>query len=233
MRTLDIATAPRQDSRHWVQDTITWEDILTWMETPAAAKACGNYVLGRIERSTLDHSGQKNCTNLHRRKETVVSRSAIALDADFAKDSLPDQVELVLGYCALIHTTYSSTLDQPRYRLLFPTDRDMTPEEYRRATTVLMEKLGKEQFDLGSAQPERYMFRPSEQRAGTFKSWVVDGDLISVDKLLAEYVEPPTVSAPIATVAPAPAGVPRKLWTRVLHHAACVSASSFIASDAV
>ncbi|MBT2549806.1 AAA family ATPase [Arthrobacter sp. ISL-65] len=196
MRALDIAIAPRQNSRHWTQDTITWEQLLGWVENPGSEKACGNYVLGRIEHSTMDHWDRKACTDLHRRKGTVVARSAITLDADSARSSLPDQVSLVLGYQALVHTTYNSTPEAPRYRLLFPTDRDMTPEEYTRATTSLMRKLGQDQFDVGSAQPERYMFRPSQQRPDHFQHWVVDGDLISVDELLAEYVEAPQARVP-------------------------------------
>ncbi|WP_218711568.1 AAA family ATPase [Arthrobacter sp. BF1] len=215
MRTLDIATAPRQDSRHWVQDTITWEELIAWTESPADVKECGNYVLGRIEPSTLDHRNKLSCTDLHRRKETVVSRSAITLDADHANASLPDQVELVHGFCALIHTTYSSTPEGLRYRLVFPTDRDMTPDEYRRVTVVLMEKLGKEQFDGTCAQPERFMYRPSGQHQGSFQSRVVDGDLISVDALLAEYVEPATTSAPVAgSVSPALSPAPDERYVR-------------------
>ena len=208
MRALDIAVAPRQDSLHWKQGTINWDELLGWVEDPASEKACGNYVLGRIEPSTMDHRDRKGCTALHRRKDNVVSRSGITLDADSPRSSLPEQVKLVLGYRALIHTTYNSTPERPRYRLLFPTDRDMTPDEYARATAALMRKLGQGQFDVGSAQPERYMFRPSQRHPDHFQHWVVDGDPISVDELLAEYVEAPQASEPAADPATPTSSVP-------------------------
>lgn len=197
MRALDVATAPRPDTRHWKQSTVTWDELVEWARNPASRKACGNYLLGRLGPTSVDHpSGPKGCTSLHRTKAAVVSRSGLTLDADNARPGLPDQVELVLGCRAIVHPTYSSRPDKPRYRVLLPTDRDMTPDEYRRAAAVVMRQLGEEQFDQGSTQPERYMFRPATQDPDGYEARVVEGEPLSVDALLAEYVEPTPAAAP-------------------------------------
>lgn len=158
---LDIVTAPKRNSRHWTQDTITWDELVGWMSSPARVKECGNYMLGVLRPTTLIHEpGADPCTGLHRSKAAVVSRSALTLDVDSPSDDFLDRVS-ELGYKYLIHTTFSSTADAPRYRLIIPTDRALLPDEYAMAASVILETLGADSFDPGSIQPERYMFKPS------------------------------------------------------------------------
>lgn len=169
---LDIATAPRRDSKRWKRDTIEWAELAARLDTPAGIKECGNYVLGRLR-------------NSKRSRGTLVSRSALTLDVDHACPGLPEAVGLVFGYRALIHTTYSSTPDAPRFRLIVALSRDVTPDEYRHIARVVMGMLGPEQFDPGSAQPERYMFWPATQDPETYQRWHLDGDPLDVEAVLA------------------------------------------------
>jgi hypothetical protein len=174
VKDLDIATAPRQDSKHWHQGTIAWADLLKWVETPASRKACGNYVLGKLRDSV-------------RNKTTIVSRSAITLDVDSPAPGFLEGFSMVFAHAALVHTTYNSAPDEPRYRIIIPTDRDLLPDEYIMAATVLMERFGAGQFDPGSVQPERYMFKPSAQKRQWFEHLVLEGSPISADSLLADF----------------------------------------------
>jgi putative DNA primase/helicase len=161
------------------------------VEEPADHKECGSYVAGRLRGTT-------------RSRETVVSRSAVTLDADTAQPSLPDQVDLILGYSALVHTTYRHTPEAPRYRIIFQLSRSVTPAEYRTLTWVLMQKLGADQFDKGCMQPERYMFRPSYDPAHRdwYESYVIEGPPVPVDELLASvaHVVPDPVDPQVLAV---------------------------------
>lgn len=145
------------------------------MTHPDDHKECGGYVLGLLQGGV-------------RRKSSILSRSAITLDLDTPdrRADLAGIVELTLGVEALIHTTYSSAPDEPRYRLLMATDRDMNPEEYRILCRMVMAKLGPEQFDKSSDEPERFMYLPAEQQPGWFQYWTVPGDPLPVDEWLAE-----------------------------------------------
>lgn len=172
----DIATAPKRDSRHWSQGRITWREIVAWCETPASRKEAGNYVLGKLRDSV-------------RNKTTIISRSVIALDADTPRPGFVDSFETLFDGAALIHSTYSSSPDEPRFRVLIPTDRDMLPDEYHAAVTVLMERFGADQFDPGSVQPERYMFKPAAQERAWFSYTEIEGEPVSVDELLADFTE--------------------------------------------
>ncbi len=182
---IDLVTAPRRDSLHWAPDQVSWDYITRWVDTPASVKECGGYVLGTLRKTTVRHAGTTtDCTGYHRTKGAVVSRSAITLDVD---SPAPELLEKLPQLAALIHTTFSSTPDEPRYRMVLPASRPLLPDEYVAVVTVLMDRLGAEQFDPGSAEPERYMFRPAAQRAEWFESWVIDGDPVDVDELLTGF----------------------------------------------
>lgn len=182
---LAIATAPRRNSVHWEQGTIEWDEVKGWLADPATKKEAGNYVFGTLKETPAQHPGQSQpCLELHRRKDALVSRSAVTLDVDHPEEMFSGLLELTFPYRAIAHTTYSSSPGDERYRVIVPTDREMLPDEYIAVSTQLMRQLGEEQFDRGSSEPERYMFRPAAQKPEWFQSWVIDGPLASVDALL-------------------------------------------------
>lgn len=161
---MKISRAPRADSKRWSQSEMEWEEFLEYLETPAAHKQCGNYLFGSLMGNV-------------RRGDTVVSRTAITLDADSAAPELPDRVE-ALGVTAAMHTTWRSTPTDLRYRIIIPLATPVGPTEYRAATRSLMHELGIEQFDPGSEQPERYMFFPSAQDPAYYESFTFSGPLL-------------------------------------------------------
>jgi putative DNA primase/helicase len=188
--TVKIATAPNRDSRHWRADDITWAELLSWVDDPADVKSSGNYFLGELRPTTVTHPGSDaTCTDLHRRKVAVVSRSAITLDVDHPNRDFADHVEMLFPYAALLHTTFSSTPDDLRYRLVVQVDRDMAPDEYVAVAKAIMQQLGTEQFDPSTSEPERYMFRPAAQHREWFYASVIDGPPVPVDEMLADFEE--------------------------------------------
>lgn len=160
MDRMNLTTAPRRNSRHWQHTTITWDEMVLWMMDPATEKESGNYILGTLAPTTVDHKDHPGCTGLHRRKEAVVSRDALTLDADTPQSDFIQAVR-GLGHRALVHTTYSSTPEKPRYRVIIPLSRPVSPAEYEAEVATVMAAVGAESFDPGSVQAERYMFRPA------------------------------------------------------------------------
>lgn len=202
--TFDALTAPQRNSRHWKQERITWGDLLGWMAAPATTKACGNYVLGTFARSTVVHTGATKgettapCTNMHRTKVAVRTRCALTLDIDYPDEGLEARLQ-ALPYAAAVHSTYTSTKRAPRYRLIIPLDRAVAPDEYHAAATVVMQQLGEHQFDAGSVQPERYMFKPAAGDMDAYQQFVVPGPLAKADTLLADFtMDLSTLPAPRA-----------------------------------
>lgn len=172
--TFDIATAPNRDSKYWRQESISWEGILAWMETPAKTKACGNYVLGALKGN-------------RRTKGTILSRSALTLDVDHPDEGFDQLVRDTLPYAVLVHTTYSSTPGKPRYRMIIPTDRSLAPDEYYAAAESVMAQLGAHNFDPGSVQAERYMFKPAATNPADFRHFVTPGPVAEAEDLLSSF----------------------------------------------
>lgn len=169
--TLAIATAPKRDSIKWKNEVVAWSDIKAWMSTPDNKKEAGNFVLGRL-------NGER------RNKNSIEARSALTLDVDHPDEEFLDRLSEV-AYLHIWHTTYSSTPDNPRYRLIIPLDREISPAEYEAAARGVMETLGMEAFDPGSIQPERYMFKPSTQKEAWFLWGEHQGEVADADVLIA------------------------------------------------
>lgn len=176
MEPMNILKSSDSDSYHWEQSTITWNELIVWMMEPSTRKDSGGYVLGTFRNTTVEHGG-RSCLGLHRRSTGVVSRDALVLDSDFSEPGFVDSIK-ALGYQCLIHTTFSHTKDEPRYRIIMPFSRPATSSEYRASVDSVMSVLGKENFDQSSNQPERCMFYPATPDGSMVWFEVVEGDLI-------------------------------------------------------
>lgn len=202
--TFTVTTAPKRESLHWSEETVTWGDLRTWMRTPAKVKACGSYVMGTFNLSDEQHKNAQGdpylCRNKrHRTKRAARDRSALTLDVDHAEQGFLAQLVDTLGLAALVHTTYSHTAEQPRYRIILPLDRLVTPEEYAYAANVMMDQLGAAQFDQGSNQAERYMFRPAHSPDQPYDWREITGPVARVDDLLSQW-DPDLSSLPVPRV---------------------------------
>lgn len=187
---LNIVTAPRRNSYHWEQSTISWDELVTWMIDPADTKESGNYILGTLRETTRTH-GNTTCTDLHRNSDAIVTRDALMLDVDYPEDTFLTDLEAV-GVKTLVHTTFSSTPDKPRYRVIIPLSRPVSPFEYETAATDLMERVGPASFDATSPQPERYMFRPAGEHFWftVFNGPVMEPPAITPELALAQNLMP-------------------------------------------
>lgn len=185
-----VAYAAKPNDAHWQPDTVTWDQILEWVAKPAKRKECGNYILATLEVTEKVHAGADGpCTDVHRDNRSVSRRSAVlALDIDQPDTGFDVVVEMLLAdYTYVMHTTHSSTPSEPRYRLLIQTDRDMAPDEYVEATAAMAKRLGYDQFDTGSFQAARFMFKPATRKPEWYDTWINEGRPVEVEDLLAEY----------------------------------------------
>lgn len=180
-RLLNVATAQRKDSTRWSQASpLTWDGLLHWLDLdhPADHKDCGGYV------PALLRNGRK-------RREDIVSRSVLTLDADKAGPTFLADVGRVLpGVAVAVHTTWRHGVEGSRYRLLAPLSRDLDGSQYTHLACAVRDALG-EQWgpDKGCPEPERFMWRPSTQ--GEYLWHVQAGDLLDVDAWLRDDEQPP------------------------------------------
>lgn len=171
---LDLTITPSRTSKQWYPATMTWEEFVESAQEPATEKDCGAYMAGKASSTS-------------RKESRVEYRTMVTLDADTAEPDLPVRVE-GLGLTALVHSTYSHTTDNPRYRIIIPLmGPGLTEEEYPRAARGLMEALGKEQFDPTCDQPKRIMFWPSASDPDQYEVYSYDAEPATAQGILERF----------------------------------------------
>lgn len=124
--------------------------------------------------------------NDHRNNENLLFRSMLTIDIDkssLSYESLLDMVLFNIDEAFLLYTTYRSTPEHPRVRILIPLDRDVSGEEFRILSKAYCQKLieeGIDGIDEASHKPSQFMFYPaSEDGAGSV--YIQDGSFLAVD----------------------------------------------------
>lgn len=131
-------------------------------------KDVGGFVLGVLK-------------NGRRKKDSVVSRSALCLDMDYAEASVIDQIEMFFSFRCWFYSTHKHTPEKPRFRLIIPLSRDVTPDEYIAVGRKVAGEIGIEQFDDTTYEPSRLMYWPSTSSDGEFVFREIEGGLLDPD----------------------------------------------------
>jgi len=124
-----------------------------------------------------------------RKKDTVLARTAVTIDVDYGKPGMDPEAytkERLPGLVWIIYTTRSHCVDAPRWRVVLPTNRQMTPEEHWQISYWVAKQLNPELIDPGSHEINRMMFWPSISTDGTFIHHFNQGELLDVDAILTE-----------------------------------------------
>lgn len=126
-------------------------------------------------------------TGGRRRSDSVASRSLITLDVDNASLDLWDTLTLFLDNAVVAYSTHKHSPDKPRLRLVFPTSRPVTSDEYVPIARRIAGTLGIEQFDDTTYEPERLMYWPSTPSDIEYYFRFQDGPFLDVDEALSSY----------------------------------------------
>lgn len=188
-----IATAPQRFSKKWKHSETTWAHLLERLSKPAVT---GETVAEYKKMKKADRDNRKDvggfvCGRLkngQRLKQNVEYRQVICLDADSpAKDFLMD-LNIGIGDCAWgLYSTHSSTPEAPRYRILIPLNRKVSPDEYKAISRLLAKDINIDAMDPTTYEPERLMYWPSRSHDGTYVFKYNDESILSADKVLNRY----------------------------------------------
>lgn len=141
------------------------ENVRTW-----PAKEGRNYIAGKL----IDYTKPRS-------KRNIADRSAVVLDCDNAnKAGIDKLVEAVrgLGVRSVVHSTYSSTPDKPRARVVIPLKNAVDPQDYTSLCKALMDHLGMVAWDESCAQAERAMYMPGKPEGGEYWAEETEGPLM-------------------------------------------------------
>ena len=125
-----------------------------------------------------------------RKADSILSRSLVTLDIDYGTASTVELVrEMLDGTAWCLYSTHSHTKEAPRYRLVLPLSREVTPEEYIPIARRIADDLGIDLFDSSTYEPSRLMYWPSVPRDVEYVYEVGEGDPVDADKVLATYTD--------------------------------------------
>ena len=194
MRDLAIAYGNSRQAKKWSNKTVKFDDLKKRLQsTMYTTESVEEYKkMSKAGRDAAkDHGGfVAGVLKGGRRKvDTVEKRSMIALDGDRITNEFLDDYENIVTYTSVLYTTHSSTVDEPRARLLFPLTRDLTPEEFVAVSRYLAQSLGIDMFDECSYQPNQLMYWPSTPSNGTFVYKETGGGWLDPDDILNAHPE--------------------------------------------
>lgn len=124
-----------------------------------------------------------------RKTGCVTARQLLTLDLDFPPAEFWDNIidNLEIDNALAVYSTHKHTKAKPRYRLIMPLDREVTPDEYEAIARKIAEKIGIDYFDDSTFQPTRLMYWPSHSVDVEPFFQYYDAPFLAADSILAEY----------------------------------------------
>ena len=191
---LDIATAHSRLAKRWKNKKIHWSELVNrCSQTKRTSESVAEYLkMSRDEQSTVKDVGGFVGGYLNggsRKTQSVMWRSMATLDIDYGNANVWDDFTLQYDFAALLYSTHKHTKEKPRYRLVFPFNRAVKPDEYEAVCRKIAEAIGIDLFDITTYQLARLFYWPSTSRDGDYVFKYQDGPACDVDELLNGYVD--------------------------------------------
>lgn len=189
-----VAVAASRKTKLWRNTDLTWDELIIKLSKPTVSKYTAQQYSEMPKDTQLEVKDTGGflggeLTSKSRKKGTVKNRTLVTLDVDFPEKGVVKDFDLLYGYAAFLHSTHSHTVEKPRYRLIIPMARAVTPEEYQAIARSVAGGLGIAAFDETTFQPNRLMFWPSTPKDGEYEFTDFEGELLNPDTILNSYAD--------------------------------------------
>ena len=192
---LTISVGRSRKETDWKRQTVMWSEFIQRLSMPVRStetleeykampkaqqdelKDVGGYVGGVLDGS-------------RRKSGDVKNRCLITLDMDsIPSGGTEDILKRVgaLGCAYVVSSTRKHEGAAPRLRVIIPTDRDMTADEYEPAARKLAQMIGIDYCDPTTFRVEQFMFWPSCCQGAEYVYTYGDHGFIQADYLLGRY----------------------------------------------
>ena len=192
-----LTCGTRRSKTGWLNTQMSWSEFALRFQTPNRTReTVAEYeAKTKAEQTRLKDVGGYvggEFSGNSRKAQELKGRDLIVLDLDYhiAAGCARDIISQVKsrGCAMLVHTTRSHRPDRPRLRVIIPTDRTMTPDEYEPAARQMAHMLGVIGYcDPTTFQANRLMFFPSCSADAEYIYEFVDNNFASVDGLLGTF----------------------------------------------
>lgn len=189
-----ISTGRSRFETKWKNSVTTWAQLLKRLSvSQKTGETHAEYMkMSKEEQDRIKDIGGFVGGHLkegRRKTGYVAARQILTLDLDFPPADFWEQLvnNLEIDCAFAVYSTHKHCKERPRYRLIMPIDRDVTPDEYEAIGRKIAEKVGIDYFDDSTFQPTRLMYWPSNSSdvEPFFKYY--DAPFLKADEILAEY----------------------------------------------
>lgn len=194
---LIISVANNRFSTNLKNISLTWNEFLKRISTPVRTSETYEQFLSfdKGRRDNLKDVGgfiAGETKDGRRTAGSVINRCMITLDAD---DINPGETQKILKFldglqCAFaVYSTRNHSSYKPRLRIIIPTNRLMTLDEYEPVARKIASYIGVEIMDTSTYQSNRLMYWPSCSIDGEFIFWTnqIQRPIADVDEILKLY----------------------------------------------
>ena len=198
--TVDLATGHSRTSKKWRNRHWQWSELLErCSQTQRTSETAAEYArMSREEQSNVKDVGGFVGGYLSggvRKNTNVLYRSVATLDIDYGTLNVWDDFQMAFGFAAMIYSTHKHSEKTPRYRLVFPLSRQVTPAEYEPLCRKIAAEIGIDLFDDTTYELPRLFYWPSTSKDADYVFEYQDGPACNVDQVLGQYVDYRDVSA--------------------------------------
>ena len=198
--TVDLATGHSRMSKKWRNRHWQWSELLQrCSETQRTNETAAEYAkMSREEQSNVKDVGGFVGGYLSggvRKNTNVLYRSVATLDIDYGTLNVWEDFQMAFSFAAMLYSTHKHSEKTPRYRLVFPLSRQVTPAEYEPLCRKIAAEIGIDLFDDTTYELPRLFYWPSTSKDADYVFEYQDGPACNVDQILAQYVDYRDVSA--------------------------------------
>ena len=191
---VDLATGHSRTSKKWRNRQWQWSELLErCSETQRTNETAAEYAkMSREEQSNVKDVGGFVGGYLSggvRKNTNVLHRSVATLDIDYGTLNVWDDFCMAYSFAAMIYSTHKHSAETPRYRLVFPLSRPVTPTEYEPLCRKIAAEIGIDLFDDTTYELPRLFYWPSTSKDADYVFEYQDGPACNVDQILAQYVD--------------------------------------------
>ncbi len=191
---IDIAVGGSRHEDNWKNERISWGALVRKLSKVHKTKE--NYA----QYMAAEKSRQDEIKDIggfvggfikggNRKKGSVTHRQIVSLDLDYANMGIWDTFCMMYDAAAVIHSTHKHSAKTPRFRIILPLSRPVTPEEYGAISRKIAGILGIRYFDPTTFQVERLMYWPSISADSRYYFEEQDGDFLDADEVLDSYTD--------------------------------------------
>lgn len=197
---IDLATAHSRIAKKWRNRHWLWSELLQrCSETKRTGETAAEYArMSKEEQSNVKDVGGFVGGYLSggiRKNSNVMYRTVATLDIDYGTVNVWDDFTMAFGFAAMIYSTHKHSSKTPRYRLVFPLSRQVSPAEYEPLCRKIAAEIGIDLFDDTTYELPRLFYWPSTSKDADFVFDYQDGPACDVDAILSQYVDYKDVSA--------------------------------------